>query len=66
MKLNEPGGFLVSSLNSLGFRQQVKSKEIQREKKKKNEVERTYRIFTRTMLLHPQDEEKKDFLPARK
>ena len=46
MKLNEPGGFLVSSLNSLGFRQQVKSKEIQREKKKKNEVERTYRIFT--------------------
>ena len=35
MKLNEPGGFLVSSLNSLGFRQQVKSKEIQREKNKK-------------------------------
>ena len=32
-KLNEPVGFLVSALNNYGSRQQVKSKEIQREKK---------------------------------
>ena len=31
-KLNESDGFLVSSLNNLGSRQQVKSKEIQWEK----------------------------------
>ena len=35
-KLNEPVGFLVSSLNKLvsTFRQRVKSKEIQQEKKR--------------------------------
>ena len=33
-KLPEPVGFIVSSLDNLGSRQQVKSKEIQREKKK--------------------------------
>ena len=42
-KLNEPVGFLVSSLNNLGSRQQVKSKEIRRKKKEKqNKVGRTY------------------------
>ena len=33
-KLNEAVGFLVSSLNNLGSRQQIKSKEIQRKKRK--------------------------------
>ena len=49
-KLNEPADFLVSSLNNLGFKQQVKSKEIQREKKRKTGASPTL----------------KDFLPARK
>ena len=54
-KLNEPVGFLVSSLNNLGSRQRVKSKEIQLEKKK-NKTKKEEVIFTRTMLLHQQDE----------
>ena len=33
-KLNEPVGFLVSYLNNLGSRKQVKSKEIHTRKKK--------------------------------
>ena len=50
-KLNEPVGFLVSSLNNLGSRKQVKSKEIQREKKKEkqNKVGRTYLLETNKM-----------------
>ena len=50
-KLNEPVGFLVSSVSNLGSRQQVKSKEIQREKKKEkqSEVGRTYLLETNKM-----------------
>ena len=45
-KLNEPVGFLVSALNNYGSRQQVKSKEIQREKKIKNKKQRKNNLFT--------------------
>ena len=45
-KLNEPVGFLVSALNNYGSRQQVKSKEIQREKKIKNKKQRRNNLFT--------------------
>ena len=45
-KLNEPVGFLVSALNNYGSRQQVKSKEIQREKKSKNKKQRRNNLFT--------------------
>ena len=45
-KLNEPVGFLVSALNNYGTRQQVKSKEIQREKKIKNKKQRRNNLFT--------------------
>ena len=41
-KLNEPVGFLVSSLNNLGSRQQVKSKDTTKKKEKQNKVGRTY------------------------
>ena len=44
-ELNEPLGFLVSSLNNLGSRQRVKSKEIQLEKKK-NKTKKKEVIFT--------------------
>lgn len=45
-KLNELVGFLVSALNNYGSRQQVKSKEIQREKKIKNKKQRRNNLFT--------------------
>ena len=45
-KLNEPVGFLVSALNNYGSRLQVKSKEIQREKKIKNKKQRRNNLFT--------------------
>ena len=45
-KLNEPVGFLVSAVNNYGSRQQVKSKEIQREKKIKNKIQRRNNLFT--------------------
>ena len=45
-KLNEPVGFLVSALNNYGSRQQVKSQEIQREKKIKNKKQRRNNLFT--------------------
>ena len=44
-KLNEPVGFLFSSLNNLGSRQRVKSEEIQLEKKK-NKTKKEEVIFT--------------------
>ena len=45
-KLNEPVGFLVSALNNYSSRQQVKSKEIQQEKKIKNKKQRRNNLFT--------------------